>query len=69
MKEKNKYQRTISKKNEEHRNVVEEVSWQWSNDNSIPLTHEIQPFVQISSGNQILQSCHILYCYVHVQIS
>ena len=30
MKEKNKYQRTINKKNEEHRNVVEEVSWQWN---------------------------------------
>ena len=27
MKEKNKYQRTINKKNEEHRNIVEEVSY------------------------------------------
>lgn len=30
MKEKNKYQRTINKKNEEHRNLIEEVSWQWN---------------------------------------
>ena len=27
MKEKSKYQRTINKKNEEHRNIVEEVSY------------------------------------------
>lgn len=27
MKEKSKFQRTINKKNEEHRNLLEEVSW------------------------------------------